>query len=461
MNRGSALALLAIVSASVVDSQTPVAPPGAAMERKFEAAMAAQEKGNLEQAQALLEDLHRERADLFPVNESLGLLYEARERYKDALPLLEAATHEQPDSDVAHANFGAALYKVHRAQPALAEFKRAVHLNPSNASAWQSLGSLSMEENDPAEAANAFAAALKLTPDDPALQLDCATALLTAKRTAEARQILASFADPDQSARAQALLGEADERDKSYIEAGRHFNRAVELEPSEENAWLLGSELLRHWTFDAAAMEFKAAVAKFPDSKRMRLGLGAALFGDAKYPQAIPVFADLLAGDPDNKEFAGMLGISCTTLMSQPSPGCAALVRYAQAHPKDAPASAYAAKYIEKQPEARQGRAQVRALLDAALAADPKLAEAQCQMGTFLQDEGQWKESIPYLERAITLKPDYAIAHYHLSLAYWRSGRKPEAEAQMDMQKKYSRQQEDDLNRRLREIASFVVESPK
>ncbi len=431
------------------------------MERKFEAAMAAQDKGDLNLEQSLLEELHRERADLFPVNESLGLLYEARERHNDALPLLESATHEQPDSDIAHANFGAALYKVHRTEPAIVEFKRAVQLNPNNASAWQSLGSLLMEENNPAEAATAFSAALKLTPDDPPLQLDCVTALLTAGRSAEARRILASFANPDQSARAQALLGEAEERDKNYIEAGKHFNRAVELEPNEENAWLLGSELLRHWTFDAAVVEFKAAVAKFPDSKRLKLGLGAALFGDSKYAQAIPVFADLLAGDQDNKEYAGMLGISCTTLMSQPSPGCTALVRYAHSHPKDARASAYAAKYIEKQPEARQQRAQLRALLEAALAADPKLPEAQCQMGTFLQDDGKWNESIPYLERAIALKPDYAIAHYHLSLAYWRSGRKQEAEAQMDLQKKYSRQQEDDLNRRLREIASFVVESPR
>lgn len=232
----------------------------------------------------------------------------------------------------------------------------------------------------------------------------------------------------------------------------------MDLEPSEENVWLLGEELLRHWTFSAAAIEFEAASAKFPDSKRMRLGLGAAYFGDAKYAKAIPVFAELLEGDPDNAAYARMLGMSCTTVMGEARPQCATLVRYAQAHPADAHASAYAAASLLAQGDSQNQRPLARKLIEAALAHDPSLPEAQFQMGTFLQDDGMWKESIPYLERAVKLKPDFVQAHYHLSIAYWRTGRKQDAETEMELQKKFAKQEKADLDERLRQIETFVVD---
>lgn len=98
-----------------------------------------------------------------------------------------------------------------------------------------------------------------------------------------------------------------------------------------------------------------------------------------------------------------------------------------------------------------------RKLLETALAADPKLPEAQFQMGRFLQDDSLWKESIPFLERAVELKPDYATAHYRLARAYWRTGRKKDGDAQIELQKKFSRQEQEDMDRRMRQIQILVV----
>jgi len=438
-------------------------PPraGTTMEQEFEEAMAAEDHGDLDRAELLLAHLHAATPGNFAVDESLGLLYIRREQVERALPLLQAAVRDQPTSDAAHANLGAALYQMHRNAEAIAEFTHAVKINPGNESALESLGRVEMDEHKPADAAKALSAALRLKPEDVDLQLDCATALLAANQLGGAREILAAFPDADRSSRAQSLLGEADEREKKFISAGTHFNNAVSLEPSEENAWQMGEEFLRHWTFGAAALEFEAATAKFPDSQRLRVGLGAALFGDAKYLRAVPVFADLLESEPNNAMYAGMLGVSCTTLVSEDRPRCATLVRYAEAHPKDAKACSYAAAFLLKQSDAKQQRQLVHSLLETALTADPKLPEAQFQMGVFLQDDGKWKESIPYLERAVEIKPDFARAHYRLSLACWRSDRKQEAEEQMALERKYSEQGEDDLNRRLREIASFVVDIQK
>jgi tetratricopeptide (TPR) repeat protein len=450
-------ALLAFFS-PVVASQTSHPAVDARMERDFEAAMAAQDRGDMQQAETLLASLHTAHPGIFAVDESFGMLLVSRGDLSRALSLLEAAVREQPGSDAAHANLGAALYQMHRGQPALIEFERAVKLNPANASAQQSLGRLYMEDHRPEEAARAFKAALRLHPADADLQLDCIAVLLAAKHIDQARTMLSAIPNPDQSARVQSLLGEADEIEGKFQDAAEHFAHAVALEPNEENAWFMGVELLRHWTFGAAIAEFQAASAKFPNSPRMRFGLGAALFGDAKYAEAVPVFADLLMTKPDDALYAELLGISCNAVMQSVSPRCAALTTYAEAHPTDVKAATYAASLLLVEQDQDELNVKLaRKLLQRALAADPNLPEAQFQMGVILQNNSNWAASIPYLERATKLKPDYAKAHYRLALAYLRTDRKQDGLAQMELQKKFARQEEADRDRRLSEITTFVV----
>ncbi len=456
------IAIAALVLVIQVAPGLAVAAPDdastAAMEREFQAALAAQDKGDLDRAESLLRDLHLHHPGIFQVDETLGLLLVSRADIPGALPLLQAAAREQPSSDVAHANLGAAYYQLHRGQLALEEFERAVEINPRNTSAQESLGRISIENQKPEQAAKAFLAAQQLKPEDEDLKLDCITALLAANRLDDAQKMLSTVADSDQSARAQSLLGEADEKAGKFQQAGEHFARAVTLEPSEENAWQLAVEFLHHWTFDAAVAEFQAASVKFPDSTRLRLGLGAALYGDAKYAKAIPIFAGLLAGAPDNAMYAELLGISCNAPLSAGDPHCMALVDYAQAHPADARAATFAAGSLLTGNANEQNVTLARQLLLHAIAANPGMPEAQFQMGVVLQQSDDWKGSIPYLERAVKLKPDYAQAHYHLARAYWRVGRRQDGQVQMELQKKYARQEQDDLNKRLSQIATFGVE---
>jgi tetratricopeptide (TPR) repeat protein len=220
-------------------------------------------------------------------------------------------------------------------------------------------------------------------------------------------------------------------------------------------------EFLRHWTFDAAISEFEAAAAKFPSSTRMKLGLGAAYFGDGKYGESIPVFADLLDADTNNALYAEMLGMACTAVTESAKKQCASLLTYASAHLRDAKACTYAASMLVTETAGEKRTDEARRLLNNALAADPRFANAQYEMGLLKQDEGNWTGSVSNLETAVKLKPDLAQAHYRLALAYWRTGRKQEAQAQMALQKQYSQQEKKDLDRRLREIAIFLVDVQK
>ena len=81
----------------------------ASLQADFQAAMAAEDAGNLARAEAILTNLHKKHPGIFEVDESLGLLYAGQEKFSDALPLLSAAAKERPGSDVADANLGAVL----------------------------------------------------------------------------------------------------------------------------------------------------------------------------------------------------------------------------------------------------------------------------------------------------------------------------------------------------------------
>lgn len=427
-------------------------------EQTFQAAMAAEDRGDLAKAESLLRELHSSHPGIFAIDESLGLLYVKQEEFEKALPLLKAATAEQPSSDAAHANLGAAYFRFGRNKEALAEFQTASRLNPHNAATQQSLGRLLMEDHHPAQAAEAFAAALRLSPDDSDLQLDRARALIEAGQPQQALAELSAMRGSAQSASAQSLLGDAEEKLAAYQRAAEHYSRAVELDPTETNAWILGVELLRHWTFAAAIREFEAATQKFPSSTRMKLGLGAAYFGDSRYADSIPVFADLLDADPNNALYAELLGMACAAVSQSSKQRCSALVTYAEAHPRDARASTYAASMLLTGTGAGDQTETARKLLTNALAADPKSPDALYEMGMLKQNGGDWAGSIPSLQRAIALKPDLAPAHYRLALAYWRTGRKQEGQAEMELQKKYSKQEKADMDQRLRQITTFIVD---
>jgi tetratricopeptide (TPR) repeat protein len=432
--------------------------PSAELEREFQAAMDAQQKGDLTRSNAILVSLRRRHPGIFAVDESLGMNYAAQQKYAEALPLLQAATGEDPSSDVAFANLGAALFKLHRNQEALTELEHAVRLNPQNSVTQQSLGEVLLAEGKASRAAEAYEAALAIKPDDLDLKLACATALVAAGAPDKARGLLGDVPQLNERADAQQLIAEIDEKKGDYQQAVAHFTRAAEIEPSEERVWALGEEFLRHWTFEAAIREFEFAAERFPTSTRMKLGLGAAYFGGAHYASAIPVFAALLKEDKNNALDAELLGMACTAVNESAQKQCEPLISYAEAHPKDAKANTYAAAMLLTETATDAGNALARKLLTNALAADPKLAEAHYRVGMLDQNQGAWAASVAPLERAIALKPDFAQAHYRLALAYWRVGRKEDGQREMESEKRYAQQEAQDLNRRLRQITTFIVD---
>jgi tetratricopeptide (TPR) repeat protein len=453
---GLACCLLAPATVSVF-AQTNNGSITAADNDAFQRAEADLDAGNAAAAEPLLHGLHARHPDIYEINESLGLLYASGGRLTLALPLLSAAANEKPDSDVAHANLGTAYLKLGRATDAARELTAAAHLNPANAGAQQALGQAWILAKQPAKAAAAFQAALAQNGDDSALLYNAALALFDCGKAGDAEPLLARMADADTSAEAQSLYGDVDEQLGRYEEAAKHFANAVRLDPTEVNLYMLGVEFLRHWTFDPAEKEFEAGVRVFPQSQRMRLGLGVALYGAGKYDQAIPVFADLLAENPSNTMYAELLGRTCTVLTEGEQPKCAALTAYAEQHPRDAILATYAATSILHQPADTNQLNLARRLLGAAIRSNPSLPEAHYGMGLLLQTESEWPQSISELQAAIRLRPDYASAHYRLAMALSHTGQHDQARAEIALQQKYNQQEQAGVDARLKQVTTFLV----
>ena len=426
-------------------------------EQMFQQAMSAMQTGDSPKATSLLRSLQTRHPENFEINESLGLLYAGQGQVAQAVPLLAAAAREQPNSDVAHTNLGTAYFKLQRTQLAAREFERAAQINPSNAQAQSALGQAWMLLKQPIKAAVAFDAALKVDATDPDLIYNAALADFDAGQTQAAASLLAHMPGVDSSASAQSLYGDVEEKLGHYKEATQHYADAVTLEPSEPNVYVLGIEFLRHWTFGAAIKEFAAGGKKFPDSKRMRLGLGIAYYGNGNYDQAIPVLADLLAADPNNAMYANLLGRSCTVLTEDKNTRCSTLIQFAQQHPQNATLATYAATSILHRPSTPEELQVAQSLLRHAIVADPKLPQARLQMGVLQQTESKWAASVAPLEAAIRLKPDYAQAHYRLARAYAHIGKHAEAQQQIALDQQYSKKQEKSLDARMKEITTLVV----
>src|SRR5262249_28312843 len=75
----------------------------------------------------------------------------------------------------------------------------------------------------------------------------------------------------------------------------RHFQKAVELEPTNEQYYFdLGLEYLAHFTFAPALEAFDVGTRKFPSAARQHEGQGLVYYALRRYPEAANAFLTAL-----------------------------------------------------------------------------------------------------------------------------------------------------------------------
>jgi tetratricopeptide (TPR) repeat protein len=255
-------------------------------------------------------------------------------------------------------------------------------------------------------------------------------------------------------------LGDRAERSGDPLVAEREYEEAVRLNPSEENYFAWGTELLLHRAIKPAAEVFEKGVAAHPKSARMLAGLGAALYASGDYANAarrVCAAADLQPVDPTPYVFLGEME------KAAPAPlPCAAekLARFAHDQPSNALANYYFAVSVWKRAQRNESPAYLQkteALLQKSIDADPKLDAAYVYLGMVYAARADFRKAIEIYNKAVEINPQSSEAHYRLSQAYKRVGEQEKSEQEVQRYKEADKAETAAIEQQRREIRQFLI----
>lgn len=421
----------------------------------FHQAIGEIDAGHPEQAEPELRELAAKYPANDQVNEALGLIYAEKGEMVQALPYLDRACKDAPQSALDHANLGTTWLKLSRPRDAVRELRLGAALDAQNAGTLSNLGQAYMLLGDAANAAHAFAQAARLDPQNLDLLYNWAVALNQMGQADRAAKVLDRIPDTEKSDQAESLAGDVEEKLGHFLPAEQHYEKAAKKNASEANLFALCVELLRHWTWDQAAKTAAYGMAKYPQSARLKMAYGVSLYGSKQFSAAAQAFGNLLSTDPDNNDYAEMLGRTCAELQAGTG-NCSALVSFASRHPDNPSAGLYAAREILEQPHSTSDLTHAEQLLASVTRMKPTLAEAWYELGLIDAERMQWRESARMFAKATALRPAYASAHYQLAQAYAHLGRPELRKKELALFQACSQKEQDEVNARVRAMTVFL-----
>jgi tetratricopeptide (TPR) repeat protein len=428
-------------------------------ERAFQTAVAAYEAGHFQDAATQLEKLVRDLPENFEVHELLGLVYSAQSQDAKAYPNLEKAVLLKPDSVAARTNLASNLVRMGNLDSAEKQFKKAVDLEPQNFDTNHNLATLYVHSGKLAEAVPFLEKAQKIDPSSYDNGYDLSLAYLMTGKLADARRLIQDLLKRKDTAELHNLLGEVEEKDGKFVEAANQYELAAHKDPSESNLFDWGSELLLHRTLDPAVEVFQHASERYPNSPRLMIGLGMALYSRGNYDDAVKALLKGADLNPSDSRCYYFLSKAYDSSPSQAEEVIERFRRFAELQPKNGRAFYYYAMSLWKGRRAQDPDLDLRkieSLLRTSIQLDANIAEAHLQLGNLLSDQNKYAEAIPEYVRARELNPDLPDVYYRLGQAYVRTGDKVRGQEELQTYQKLREQHLADLDKQRAEIRQFV-----
>jgi len=429
------------------------------LNHQFQSAVDHYHAGQLTAAASELQALLPQAPKSFEVHELLGLIYAAQSQDGKAVDQLQIAARLQPRSGAAHTNLAAALVRTGQTGLAEAEFHKALDLEPQSYDANHDLGEFYIQAKQIALALPLLETAQKINPASYNNGYDLALALFMTGRPADARPILQTLEQQHDTGELHNLLGQIDEKDGKFIDAANEFKTAANLDPSEDNLFVWGSELLLHRTYDPAVAVFQAAAQRYPDSPRLRTGLGMALYSQGKYDDAVKSLLTAADLDPTDPRCYIFLSKAYLSSPNQAEDVIQRFRRYARLQPNNALAQYYYAVSLWKGKRAEESAVDfqtVEELLQKSIALDSSLAETHLQLGILYADHREYAKALPEYQLALTLSPNLADAHYRLAQYYVHAGEKDRAQQEFDTFQKLKSEHQAAVDKERAEVEQFV-----
>jgi tetratricopeptide (TPR) repeat protein len=339
------------------------------------------------------------------------------------------------------------------------KLKQAVDANPRSFEANHNLGEFYIQVGKLTHAVPYLEKAYHLDPSHQANAYDLALVYLEIQNLAAARQQIQAMLKRQDSAELHNLLAEVEERSGKYLEAVNEYQRAAQMDPTEQNVFDWGCELLLHRTADPAIEVFKYGVGRYPRTPKLWIGLGIALYSRGHYDEAVQAFLQATDLNPPDPRPYLFLAKAYNISTKEASEVTNRLKRYVELQPQSAEALYYYALSMWKGGRDRDlqaGLDQVESLLKKSAALDPAFPDVHLQLGILYADERKYPEAIQEYQQAIKLKPDLADAHYRLAQAYFRTGQKEQAQQEFEVHERLHKQQLAEAEKQRREVKQFV-----
>lgn len=341
---------------------------------------------------------------------------------------------------------------------------RALPPPPAGLSAQQhlSLGTVFASAGSFKQAIPEFRAALQAEPANEAAAYNLALSSQQAGNSQEAIRVIQTALQHKPSAALYNLLGSMEEGSGDYVQAARDLRRAVDLNPqSEEYYFDLGIEYLSHYAFRPALDTFEVTDRKFPGSLREKVGLGYAHYGLHQYPQAEQAFLDAIEINPS----APAAVAAWNTLASFLTPGeyqriSGRLRQLAEAHPSSAEALYYCGVCIFQAGEGMGKPADLAAAeeyLKRAISLKPDYALAHLELGKLYASRTDFNSAVSQLREATRIDPKSAISHYQLGQAYRKTGQLKLAQEELAQYAALSQKERSQMAHHQSEIKKFLV----
>jgi len=433
--------------------------PTQKLDRQFQAAVAQYNAGHYPEAAAQLEKLLPQAPQSFEVHELLGLVYAAQSQDYKALEHLETAVRLKPDDAAARTNLAANLSHAGKLELAAKQFQKALALDPHNFDANHNLGELYIQSGKIAQAIPLLEKAQQIDPSSYDNGYDLAQAYSLTGRLSQARDLIQKLIQQKNTGELHSLLGQVEEKDGKFLAAANEYQTAAHLDPSEDNLFDWGGELLVHRTYDPAIEVFRNGIQRYPNSARMRIGLGMALYSQGKYEESIKSLLAAADLDPADPRCYVFLSKSYLSFPDQADEVIQRFRRYAELKPDNALAQYYYAISLWKGKRLEQTSVDfqtVEALLQRSIALDGTLADAHLQLGILYADQHELAKSLPEYQRALELNPNSPDAHYRIGQYYVRAGQKDRAQQEFALYQKLQAQHMAAVDKERAEVQQFV-----
>lgn len=263
---------------------------------------------------------------------------------------------------------------------------------------------------------------------------DLALARLETKDLEGARKLLREMLARQDRAELHNLLGDVEEAQGHVQEAAEQYETAARIDPSERNLFDLGSDLMLHRGFEPALKVFVFSTQKYPQSARLRVGLGTAHYSLGQYDEAVESLCQAVDLDPKDTKALDFLGKMYDVSPRYAGEVTKRLAHFVEIYPGNAAANYYYALSLRKRSltaGADESNKEAEQFLLRAVGLNPQYAEAHFELGLLYEDEKQDANAIREYQVTIKLGGP-SKAHYRLGRLYQKDGQPGMAQKELD-----------------------------